>query len=168
MTAPLTSLEATTPPVTPSTRISCSRPCSPTRDMIVSNSSRPGKAIHASTNLCTAKSHLPPKNPDVPPISTATITLSVVAAMPTAKYEPRGAARRAPTGRYPSDAQPTVDRTEMVPAHRPQNRASRCAPHRFDPRLPHAREVDVRWRVRRGSRCGSGSRCCAGCAGRRR
>ena len=55
----------------------------PTIDMTVSNRSSPGKAIQASTNLCTARSSLPPKNPELPPISTATTTFSVVAARPT-------------------------------------------------------------------------------------
>ena len=51
--------------------------------MIVSNSSSPGNAIQASTKRCTAKSSLPPRNPDVPPIRVATTTFSVVAARPT-------------------------------------------------------------------------------------
>ena len=55
----------------------------PTRDITVNSSSSPGKAIQASTNLCAARSARPPKNPDVPPIRTATTTLTVVAANPT-------------------------------------------------------------------------------------
>ena len=55
----------------------------PTSDIIVSNSSSPGNAIQASTNLCTARSSLPPKNPEMPPIINATTTLMVVAARPT-------------------------------------------------------------------------------------
>ena len=70
------------PPVTPSTTMICGTP-RPTSDMMVSNSSSPGNAIQASTNLCAAKSNLPPKNPDGPPISTATTTLTAVAARPT-------------------------------------------------------------------------------------
>ena len=62
--------------------MSCGTPL-PTIDMMVSNSSRPGIAIQASTNRCTTRSNLPPKNPEAPPISTATTTLTAVAVRPT-------------------------------------------------------------------------------------
>ena len=75
MTALLTRREPPMPPDIPSTRMSCGTPL-PTIDMMVSNSSSPGIAIQASTNRCTTRSNLPPKNPEAPPISTATATLS--------------------------------------------------------------------------------------------
>ena len=72
------------PPAIPSTTMIWSSPC-PTIDMMVNNSSSPGKAIQASTKRCSARSTLPPRNPEVPPIRTATSTLSAVAARPTVK-----------------------------------------------------------------------------------
>ena len=82
MTAPRTTRELLIPEDIPRITMICSRPC-PAIDMIVSNSSRPGNDIHASTNRCTKRSSLPPMNPALPPISTATTTCSVVAARPT-------------------------------------------------------------------------------------
>ena len=70
------------PPDIPSTRMICSSPL-PAMDMTVSSISKPGNAIQASTNRCTSRSSLPPKNPDVPPIRTATTTFSAVAVSPT-------------------------------------------------------------------------------------
>ena len=70
------------PPAMPSTTMSCKIP-RPVIDMTVNSSSSPGNDIQASTNLCTTKSSLPPRNPDVPPISPATTTFRVVAANPT-------------------------------------------------------------------------------------
>ena len=61
------------PPAMPSTTMSCASPRSAI-DMTVNSSSSPGNDIQASTNRCTTKSGLPPRNPDVPPISTATTT----------------------------------------------------------------------------------------------
>ena len=70
------------PDDTPRITMICSSPW-PAIDMMVSNSSRPGNDIQASTNRCTRRSSLPPMNPAVPPISTATTTCRVVAARPT-------------------------------------------------------------------------------------
>ena len=70
------------PPAIPRTTMICNRPC-PAMDMMVNNRSRPGKAIQASTNLCTPRSSLPPMNPEAPPTRTATTTLRAVAARPT-------------------------------------------------------------------------------------
>ena len=58
--APRTTRDPAMPPLTPSTMITCGTP-RPTIDMMVSNSSRPGKAIQASTNRCIIKSSLPPR-----------------------------------------------------------------------------------------------------------
>ena len=69
------------PPVIPRTRNYLWH-TRPTMDIIVSNRSSPGKAIQASTNLCTLRSSLPPRNPEVPPIRMATTTLRAVAARP--------------------------------------------------------------------------------------
>ena len=70
------------PPAMPSTAMSCRIP-RPVIDMTVNSSSSPGNDIQASTKRCTTRSGLPPRKPDVPPISPATTTLRVVAANPT-------------------------------------------------------------------------------------
>ena len=55
----------------------------PTIDMMVNRISSPGIDTQASTKRCTARSTLPPRNPDVPPTSMATTTLRAVAPSPT-------------------------------------------------------------------------------------
>ena len=49
--------------ISPRISIICGKP-RPARDIIVSNSISPGKVIQASTNLCTPRSNLPPRNPE--------------------------------------------------------------------------------------------------------
>ena len=65
------------PPTTPKTMMICRTP-RPTMDMLVNSKSSPGKNIQASTKRCTAKSNLPPMNPERAPIRTPTTTLRVV------------------------------------------------------------------------------------------
>ena len=77
------------PPSTPSTTMICSTP-RPTTDITVSRISRPGIDIHASTKRCTVRSSHPPMKPEMPPTTSATSTLTAVAAKPTPRV------RRAP------------------------------------------------------------------------
>ena len=82
---PMTALRITLlpamPPDIPRTSIICGKPL-PTMDITVNNRSSPGKLIQVSTNLCTPRSNLPPKNPEMPPIRVLSTTLRVVTVRP--------------------------------------------------------------------------------------
>ncbi len=64
------------PPLTPKTTMIWGKP-RPTMDMMVSRSSNPGKAIQPSIKRCTTRSTFPPRNPEMPPIRTATTRFRV-------------------------------------------------------------------------------------------